>query len=151
MIMISRTELARNTRKVIEQARKGQPVVVESYGEEQVAILDATDYRLLRAAAGHEVPLSAPIRDEAAMPGGLSEAKLAEYVQASGNGTQARWDKVMGAYLDGDISLGRAATLLELSRFELQIRCNRLGIPVYVGARTIEEAQREYEVLKSQR
>jgi hypothetical protein len=33
---ISRTHLARNTRQTIEQARRGQAILVESYGEEQV-------------------------------------------------------------------------------------------------------------------
>jgi hypothetical protein len=36
---ISRTHLARNTRQTIEQARRGQAILVESYGEEQVAIV----------------------------------------------------------------------------------------------------------------
>ena len=45
-ITISRTELARNTRKVIEHARRTGPLVVESYGEQQAAVLDITDYHL---------------------------------------------------------------------------------------------------------
>jgi predicted HTH domain antitoxin len=36
---------------------------------------------------------------------------------------------VVAAYLDGDISLGRAALLLGLSRFDLLARFNRLGLP----------------------
>jgi prevent-host-death family protein len=147
-ILISRTDLARNTRKVIEKARKGEPIMVESYGEEQVAILDAIDYRLLRAAARHEVTPTATINDESAMPAGLTEEALAEWVNAAGGDVQARWDRVIGTYLDGDISLGRAAVLLNLSRFELQDRFNYLGIPIHLGPRTVEEARLEYEVLR---
>ena len=44
--VISRTELARNTREIVEQVRHGQTVIVQSYGEEQIVLLDALDYRL---------------------------------------------------------------------------------------------------------
>ncbi|HBY95358.1 MAG TPA: hypothetical protein DEP84_15635, partial [Chloroflexi bacterium] len=66
MPVITKTELARNTRQVVDQARRGQPVMVESYGQEQVAIVDAIDYRLLRAVAayGAAPPHPAPISDE---------------------------------------------------------------------------------------
>ena len=47
--IISKTDLARRTRQIVNQARRGGAVIVESYGEEQVAILDAADYRCLRA------------------------------------------------------------------------------------------------------
>ena len=49
--IISKTDLARRTRQIVNQARRGGAVIVESYGEEQVAILDAADYRCLRAVA----------------------------------------------------------------------------------------------------
>ena len=147
-IYISRTDLARNTRKTIERARKEGPVMVESYGEEQVAILDAIDYRLIRAAAGH---LSRPVPSPTSLPGlpaGLSDEEIEQYVTSAGGDPQALWNRVMFAYLNEDISLGRAAALLNLSRFDLQARLNRLGIPINIGPRTIEEAQMEYEVLK---
>ncbi|MEZ4517087.1 MAG: type II toxin-antitoxin system prevent-host-death family antitoxin [Chloroflexota bacterium] len=51
MIPASRTELARNTRGIMESVRQGNVVLVESYGEEQVVLLDVRDYRLLAAAA----------------------------------------------------------------------------------------------------
>jgi predicted HTH domain antitoxin len=147
-VIISRTDLARNTRKIIEMARKGQPVLVESFGEEQVAILDVIDYRLLRAAAGHEVSPDAPINNDTALPTGLTEEELVEWSNAAEDRIQARFARVIKTYLDGNISLGRAAELLALSRFELQDRFNYLGIPIHLGPRTIEEALREYEVLR---
>ena len=51
--IISKTDLARRTRQIVNQARRGGAVIVESYGEEQVAILDAADYRCLRAVAAY--------------------------------------------------------------------------------------------------
>ena len=35
--IISKTDLARRTRQIVNQARRGGAVIVESYGEEQVA------------------------------------------------------------------------------------------------------------------
>ena len=147
-IQISRTDLARNTRKAIEQARRNGPVMVESYGEEQVAIMDAIDYRLLRAAAGYHSREDAPINNAEALPAGLSAEAVEDFVSENEGCPQARWDRVMSAYLDADISLGRAAVLLGISRFELQDRLNTLGLPIHLGPRTVEEARREYEALK---
>jgi predicted HTH domain antitoxin len=56
---------------------------------------------------------------------------------------------VLVAYFDGDISLGRAGQLLGLSRFELQERLNRLGLPLRLGAMTLREAQAEYDSIVS--
>jgi hypothetical protein len=70
---ISRTDLARSTRQALEQARRGQTVLVESYGEEQVAIVDALDYRLLQAVARYRARPDAPAHDATAVPQGLSE------------------------------------------------------------------------------
>lgn len=142
-IYISRTDLARNTRKTIERARKEGPVMIESYGEEQVAILDAVDYRLMRAAAGYQS------RPEALTdaPAGLSDEEVEQLAADAAGDPQALWNRVMFAYLDQDISLGRAAVLLNLSRFDLQDRFHRLGIPIHIGPGTVEEARMEYEVL----
>ena len=145
MITINRTELARNTRQVIEQARKGQPVVVESYGEEQVAILDAVDFRLLQAytryRGGHEP-------NAAAEHEGLTHTELQQLVEQAGGDSQIWWDRVVAAHQDNAISLGRAAELLNTNRYELTGRYNRLGIPLQLGPRTVEEAGREVEALR---
>lgn len=144
---ISRTELARSTRQAIEQARRGQTILVESYGEEQVAIVDALDYRLLRAVAAYRARPDAPAQNAAALPQGLTEERVAAAQQAAGGDPQAIWEQVITAYLDGHISLGRAATLLKQSRFELQARFNRLGLPLHLGPTTIAEGQTEYDTL----
>jgi len=147
---ISKIDLARRTRQVVDQVRRGRTIIVESYGEEQVVIIDILDYRLLRAvAAYHALPSHpAPIRDETLSPRGLREEEVKEAVAKSEGDPQAAWDRVIAAYLDGDISLGRAAELLDLSRFELAERFNRLGIPLHLGPTSIEEARAELEALR---
>ena len=69
-------------------------------------------------------------------------------VAAAEGDAQAAWNRVLKAYLDGDISLGRVAQLLELSRFDLLERMNRLGLPLYVGSAGLAEAQREVAALR---
>jgi predicted HTH domain antitoxin len=56
---------------------------------------------------------------------------------------------VSTAYLDGDISLGRAALLLGLSRFELQAHFNRLGLPAQPGPLSLNEARAEYTTIQT--
>ncbi len=143
---ISRTELARSTRQTIEQARRGQTILVESYGEEQVAIIDAMDYRLLRAVSLYRTRSGSPATEAEAVPEGLSEAALAA-IQVDEGDLQPVWDLVITAYLDGHISLGRAATLLKQSSFELQARFNRLGLPLHLGHHTVAEGQADFKAL----
>jgi len=149
--IISKTDLARRTRQVVDQARRGRALIVESYGEEQVAILDVLEYRLLRAVAAYRTtpPRPAPIRDETLTPRGLQDEEVEKVIAVAGGDVQAAWNRVIAAYLDGDISLGRTAQLLGLSRFELMERFNRLGIPLQLGPASIEEARAEFEVLRS--
>jgi len=61
---------------------------------------------------------------------------------------QATWNRVLSAYLDVNISLGRAAKLLNLNRFELQDRLNRLDLPLRLGPQSIEEALREIDAAR---
>ena len=144
---ISRTDLARSTRRAIEQARRGQTVLVESYGEEQVAIVDALDYRLLRAVALYRAHPEAPARDKTAVPQGLSEEAVDTAVSQAAGDPQAGWDRIITAYLDGHISLGRAAALLKLPRFDLTARFNRLGLPLRLGPASIAAGRAEYNTL----
>ena len=51
--------------------------------------------------------------------------------------------EALHAYLAEEISLGKAADLLGLSRFELQERFLRLGVPLRLGPATLEEARAE--------
>lgn len=145
---ISRTDLARSTRRALEQARRGQMVLVESYGEEQVAIVDALDYRLLQAAARYRARPDAPAHDDTAVPQGVSEDVLTTAVSRAQDDAQVAWDLVIAAYLDGHISLGRAAELLRLNRFDLTLRFNRLGLPLRVGPAAVDEALAEVEALR---
>jgi predicted HTH domain antitoxin len=60
-----------------------------------------------------------------------------------------RWSVVVGAYLDGEINLGKAAELLGMHRLELQERFVSQSIPVRVGSDTIEEARAELTAIES--
>jgi len=142
---ISRTQLARKTRQVVEQVRRSGGVIVESYGKEQVAILDVQDYRLLLAMAAYrsQPPHNAPIGDATGTPAGLSDSAL----ESDSTALQSRWNQVMAAYMDGEISLGRAARLLELSRYEFIERCHRLNIPLHLGPLDSKEALSEFSTL----
>ncbi|HYU33623.1 MAG TPA: hypothetical protein VEW48_15840 [Thermoanaerobaculia bacterium] len=51
--------------------------------------------------------------------------------------------EALQAYLADEISLGKTADLLGLSRFELQDRFFRLGVLLRLGPATLEEAQAE--------
>jgi len=145
MSTISKTDLARRTRQVVDRARRGDTIVVESYGEEQVVVMDAADYRILRAVATYQAlpPHPAPTNDPTLEPAGLSEAEQTE--QEAGGVPQARWNKVIAAYLDGHINLGRAAALLGLSSYELDERFRRLEVSRRIGPETEEEARAEVE------
>jgi len=117
-ITISRTDLARNTRAIVEQVRQGQTIVVQSYGQEQAVLLGAMDYRILKA--------------------------LADYaVKTTSEETGDVLDDALRAYLDEHISLAKAAEILGLSRFELMQRFEQLGIPLRLGSTTVDEAQEE--------
>ncbi len=142
---ISKTDLARRTRQVVDQARRGRPVIIESYGEEQVAVLDAADYRCLRAIAAYYAlpPHSAPVNDPTLSPRGLDRPEVEAAVTGAEGDIQAAWNRIIAAYLDGDISLGRAAQLLGVERFELTERLGRLGLPLLVGSVTVAEAKQE--------
>jgi predicted HTH domain antitoxin len=60
-----------------------------------------------------------------------------------------RWSVVVGAYLDGEINLGKAAELLGMHRLELQERFIAQSIPVRIGPDTIEEARAELAAIES--
>jgi predicted HTH domain antitoxin len=126
-VTISRTDLARNTREIVEQVRGGQTVVVQSYGEDQVVLLDALNYRLLRSLVNYAV-----------------NTVLAEKAQAD----EDVLNSTMWAYLDQRISLSKAAELLGLSRFELMERFDRLGVPLRIGPASIDEARDEVKIAR---
>ena len=116
--IISRTDLARNTSEIVERVRNGQTIIVKSYGEEQIVLLDALDYRILKASVNYAVGNPPNIED-------FQDDNL---------------QTVIFAYLSEQISLAKAAELLGLSRFELMDRFQRTGIPLRQGPDTLEEA-----------
>jgi predicted HTH domain antitoxin len=117
-VTISRTDLARNTREIVDQVRKGYTVFVQSYGEDQIVLLDLLDYKILKA--------------------------LVDYaLQETGDLQAGDVNEVMRLYLDEQISLAKASEILGLSRYELMERFERLEIPLRLGPETLEDAQEE--------
>ena len=116
--IVSKTDLARNTREIVERVRSGQTIIVKSYGEEQIVLLDALDYRILKASVNYAVRNPPDVAE-------LPDDRLQE---------------VLFAYLSERISLAKAAELLGLSRFDLMERFERTGIPLRRGPDTLEEA-----------
>lgn len=114
-----KTELARNTRRIIREVQQGQTVVIEHHGEPEVAILDITDYYLLRASLRfHTQPPAVTVG------GGLTEADVDGLPNR-----EAQTDRVLAHLLAGDISLARAAELLGIPWLDLRTRMQRLEIP----------------------
>lgn len=117
-VTISRTDLARNTREIVDQVRKGDTVVVQSYGEDQIVLLAHLDYQILKA--------------------------LVDYALREPNDLQtADVSAVIRLYLEEQISLAKASEMLGISRYELMEHFERLGIPLRLGTATLDEAQDE--------
>lgn len=150
-VTIGKTDLARQTRRMLDHARRGETLIVSSYGEEQVAVMDVQDYRILRAVAAYHAlpPHPAPANDPALEPAGLTEEEVETAVRAADGSPQARWNRVLQAYLDEQINLGRAAVLLELSVFELEDRFRRLDVPLHHAPETPEEAVEDAETARA--
>ena len=117
-VTISRTDLARNTREIVDQVRKGYTVFVQSYGEDQIVLLDLLDYKILKALVDYALREATDLR--------------------AGDVTE-----VMHRYLDEQISLAKASEILGLSRYELMERFDRLEIPLRLGPETLADAQEE--------
>jgi len=66
-----------------------------------------------------------------------------------GRRADLRWSVVVGAYLDGEINLGKAAELLGMHRLELQERFIAQGIPLRIGPDTVEEARSELAAIEA--
>ncbi len=115
--IISPSDLSQRTREILDRVQQGALAVVASEGAERIVLLDALDFRLLRALA----LCAAGEGDE----GELLEAQ------------------VLRDYLAERISLGKAAELFQLTRFELEGSFQWLGIPIRRGARSVEDAQAE--------
>jgi exoribonuclease II len=136
---VSKTNLARNTRQVINAVLRGQTAVVESHGQPEVAILDIVDYRIIRAV----------MRYHAQKPEIDAEAGLADERVTALSDVQDRFDLVLAHYLAESISLGRAAELLDIYRLDLQARFVRLDVPLRIGPATMEVARAEVEAIRT--
>ena len=117
---ISQADLADKTQEVVNRVQHGEIAFVEQSGREQAVLMDPLDFRLLRALADCAISSEESDRFALSTDGGA-----------------------LGAYLAEQISLGKAADLLGLSRFELQERFLRLGVPLHLGPSTLAEARAE--------
>ena len=82
MVRISKTDLARNTRQVINDVLRGQAAFIESHGKPEAAIIDIVDYRILHAVMRYHA--SRPKIDANT---GLSEVDLQRSGRMSRDGT----------------------------------------------------------------
>jgi predicted HTH domain antitoxin len=100
--------------------------VVEGTGEEQIVLLDAIDFRLLQALAA-------------------CAADASEEEEVSSDA------RILRDYLHDEISLGKAAEELGLSRFDLADRLHRLDIPLPFGPVSLEDARSEIAAMRKTR
>ena len=132
---VRKTDLARNTSQIIRNVLRGQPVVIENHGQPEVVIVDVIDYLILRAVAhyhaGNRLALD---------PNGPSSAEF------SGLTEQNRYNRAMDYYLAEACSTGRMAELLQISWADMRERFNRLGVPLFFGPTTIDEAREDARV-----
>lgn len=74
----------------------------------------------------------------------LVDRAIASLLEAD---SEIRWSVVLGAYLDHEINLGKAAELLDLHELELRERFRDLGIPLRLGSADLAEARAEVDAL----
>ena len=139
MQRVRKTDLARNTRQVINDVLRGQTAVVESYGEPEVAIVDIIDYRITRAVMGYYGQ-----QPEIDVEAGLSDQQAATVPEP-----QERFNLVLAHYLAGAISLGRVAELLGLSWLDLRTRFLRLDVPLRTAPADLSEAKTDLNVAEA--
>ena len=135
-IRVRKTDLARNTSAIIRNVLRGQPAVIENHGQPEVAIVDVIDYLILRAVT-HYHGGDRPALD----PKGPLDAEF------SGMSSQARYNRAMDYYLAEECSTGRMAELLQIPWLDMRERFNRLGVPLFFGPTSIEEAREEFNTL----
>jgi hypothetical protein len=130
------TDLALNTPQVINSVLCGQTAVVESHGRPEVAIMDILNYRITRAVLRYYAQ-----QPEIDAETGLGDRKVSEI-----SDPQECFDPVLGHYLAGAMSLGRAAELLGLPWLDLRTRFLRLDVPVRVAPADVAGARAEPEI-----
>ena len=138
---IRKTDLARNTRQVINDVLRGQTAVVESHGQPEVAIMDIVDYRITRAVLHYY----------AQQPEIDAELGLPDQEPAAHSDPQERVNLVLAHYLAGAISLGRAAELLGLPWLDLRTRFLRLDVPLRAAPIGLGDVAADTEVAEGGR
>jgi len=123
---ITQEDLAKKTQEMLDRVQHGEVVVVETSGKEKAVLLDPLDFRLLSA---------------------LAHCSIDERERRQDAG--GRDVGILRAYLADEISLGKTAELLDLSRFDLQARFLRLGVPLRLGPASLEDAWEEIRVARS--
>ncbi len=121
---VPKTDLARQTRQVINAVLRGHTVVIESHGQPEVAIVDIEDFYIIRAVMGYYAR-----QPEIDPETSLTEQEIAEIPDP-----QERYDLVLAHYLAACISLEWAAELLGLAWLDLHARCQRLEVPLDLGS-----------------
>ena len=117
-ITVTRSDLGKKVREILEQVHQGGAAIIENLGRREAVLLDALDYRLLRS---------------------LADLAVAhDTFEGDPEDRQA-----LVRYLRWEISLGKVAEELEISRFELMGRFERLGIPLHLGPESLAEARAE--------
>jgi predicted HTH domain antitoxin len=135
---VRKTDLARNTSRIIKGVQRGQTALIENHGQVEAAIMDITDYRILRALTLYYT------RPPKINPQGLGVVSLQNL-----ESPQGLYDLVLAHYLAGIISLGRAAELLELHSLELQTRFVRLDVPLNLGPKDERDAKAEVDAARN--
>lgn len=132
---VSSRELSPKARQLLGAVRRGETIIFEEEGEEEGALMDVIDYRILRAVM-HSLTDQPDIKPEE----GLLEGKLAAEPRS-----QERFNQVLAHYLAQAISLSRAAELLEMAPSTLRGRFGRLDVPQRIAPSGAEEAKRDVQ------
>ncbi len=143
---VRKTDLARNTHQVIRDVQRGEIAVVEHHGEPEAAIIDILDYRILRAVVRFFAQASSRKEAEPETVRTAAQDDPLPAERASAPPSQARLDLILARYLDGGVSLARAAELLGLPPLELRSRFLRLDIPLRTSPEDLAEAAEDVEV-----
>ena len=117
-LMVSRTELQRDSGEVFDNLLRGRAALIEKHGKPQAVLLDIYDFYGLRAAAAFEVHTFE-----------ISTKDLDQVVEHCEDEAET-YLLVIGHYLAGEIGLQKTADLLEVPVEELRARFNRLQVPI---------------------
>jgi hypothetical protein len=136
---VRKTDLARNTSRIIRNVLRGQPAIIENHGQPEAIVVDVVDYLILRALAHYHAGNLPPLD-----PTGPKDDEF------DGLSSQARYNRAMQYYLAEKCSTGRMAELLEIPWVELSDRFRRLGVPLFLGSASLDELRQDAENARQQ-